>query len=186
MVKKVLLVLVVALGIGAIYVSTRPETYRVERSAKVAAPPAAVYAVIGDFKTFTQWSPWMKRDPGVKTTVSTPSTGVGASYAWEGNKDVGKGKMTIIESTPPAAGPGRVRERLEFMEPFASVAEAGFDIKPEGEGAATVVWSIDGKHNFIGKAFSVFMDMDKMLGKDFEDGLANLKKIVETRPAAGG
>src|SRR5688572_23164043 len=124
MVKKVLLVLVVALGLGAIYVSTRPDTYHVERSAKIGAPPAAVFAVISDFRTFPEWSPWQKKDPAMRTTVSTPSTGVGASYAWEGNREVGKGRMTITEASPPAAGAGRVRERLEFQEPFASLAEA--------------------------------------------------------------
>ena len=185
MVKKILLVLAVALGIGAIYVSTRPDTYRVERSAKLAAPPAAVFAAISDFRTFPQWSPWQKRDPAVRTTVSTPSSGVGATYAWEGNSEVGKGKMTITEATAPAAGPGRVRERLEFLAPMAAVAEAGFDIKPEGDSATTVTWSIEGKNNFMGKAFSVVMDMDKMMGKDFEEGLANLKKIVESKPAGG-
>jgi hypothetical protein len=178
--KKVLLVLAVLVAAFLGVVATRPDTYHVERSTEVKASPEAVFAFVGDLKTFPQWSPWQKRDPNVKITISTPSTGVGASYAWEGNKEVGKGRMTIIESTPPV----RTKEKLEFIEPFPSIAEAGFEVKPAGTGASTVTWSMDGKNNLIGKAFSLFMDMDKMIGKDFEDGLASLKKLVEAAPAA--
>src|SRR5688500_3494299 len=100
--KKLLLGLAVLVAAFLIVVATRPDTYHVERSAEVKAAPEAVFAVLGDYKTFPQWSPWQKRDPNMKTTMSNPSSGVGATYAWEGNKDVGKGKMTITESTSPA------------------------------------------------------------------------------------
>ena len=177
---KVLLVVAVLLVAFLGVVATRPDSYHVERSTEVKAAPEAVFATVGDLKTFPQWSPWQKRDPNVKTTISSPSTGVGATYAWEGNKDVGKGRMTITESTAPV----RTREKLEFIEPFASVAEASFEIKPAGAGGSTITWSMDGKNNFMGKAFSLFMDMDKMIGKDFEDGLASLKKLIESQPSA--
>jgi hypothetical protein len=103
---------------------------------------------------------------------------VGASYAWQGNKEVGKGKMTFTEVKHPT----RVRERLEFLEPFASTADTGFDIKPDGAGV-TLTWSMDGKNNFMGKAFGLVMDMDKMIGKDFEEGLASIKRISEAKKA---
>src|SRR5690349_21859859 len=115
--KKVLVVLgvlVLALVGFAGFVSTRPEAYHVERSIDLKAPPEAVYATVSDFRVFPQWSPWQKRDPAMKLTLSTPSSGVGASYAWEGNKEVGKGKMTIVDTTAP----NRVKIRLEFLEPF--------------------------------------------------------------------
>lgn len=181
MLKKLLGLLVVALGVLAVVVATRPDAYHVERSARIDTPPGSVFAVVSDFKTFPEWSPWAKRDPAMKTTVSTPSAGVGATYAWEGNKEVGKGRMTFTENQPP----GRVKEKLEFIEPFASVAEVTFDIKPIGGAAASsVTWSMDGKNNFMGKAFALFMDMDKVIGKDFDDGLTNLKRVVEARVAA--
>jgi uncharacterized protein YndB with AHSA1/START domain len=178
--KTVLLVLVVLILGFAGFVATRPESYHVERSIDLKSPPEAVFATVSDFKAFPQWSPWQKRDPAMKTTLSSPSSGVGASYAWEGNKEVGKGKMTMVESTAP----NRIKIRLEFQEPFASTADTGFDIKsnPASAGGSSVTWWMDGKNNFVGKAFAVFMDMDKMIGKDYEDGLASLKRVVESQP----
>jgi hypothetical protein len=176
----------VLIGIGAlvaillVVVATRPDTYHVERSTKIAAPADAIFAEVNDFQAFPAWSPWQKRDPAIKTTISTPSAGVGATYAWEGNKQVGKGKMTLTESQAPT----HTKERLEFLEPFPSVADTGFNIKPEGDSASTITWYMDGKANFMGKAMSLVMNMDQMIGKDFEEGLANLKKVVETKRAA--
>jgi hypothetical protein len=175
--KKVLFVLAAVIVAFVIVVATRPDAYHVERSTRIGAPAEAVFASVSDFRSFPSWSPWQRRDPTMRTTFSTPSSGVGATYAWEGNKEVGKGKMTFTESQAPT----RTRQRLEFFEPFASVAESGMDIKPEGDAAAMVTWSMDGKSNFVGKAFSMFMDMDKAIGKDFEEGLGNLKHLVETR-----
>jgi len=176
MLKKILLALAVVLVAFLIVVATRPATYHVERSLQMAAPAETVYATIADFREFPRWSPWSKRDPAMRTTVSTPPSGVGATYAWEGNKDVGKGRMTVTESSAPS----RVRQRLEFIEPFASVADTGFDIKPAGQKASMVTWSMDGTNNFMGKAFGIFMNMDRMIGKDFEEGLVNLKRFVES------
>jgi hypothetical protein len=115
-------------------------------------------------------------------TFSQPSAGVGASYSWEGNKQVGKGKMTITESRENE----RVAQKLEFLEPFPSVAQTAIDLKPAGPDSKStkVTWSMDGKNNFVGKAFSLVMNMDKMIGKDFEEGLGSLKRISEAKKAA--
>ena len=180
MLKKVLIGLGALVAILLVVVATRPNTYHVERSTKIAAPADVIFSSVNDFKAFPEWSPWAKRDPNMKVTVSAQSAGVGATYAWEGNKQVGKGKMTLTESQAPT----HTKEKLEFLEPFPSVADTGFNIKPEGDSAATVTWYMDGKSNFMGKAMSLVMDMDKMIGKDFEEGLANLKRVSEAKRAA--
>ena len=112
--------------------------------------------------------------------VSVTTTGVGASYAWEGNKEVGKGKMTIVDSKPNE----RVAQKLEFIEPFQSVAEVSFAFKPDSADSTKVTWAMDGKHNFISKAMCVVKPMDKMIGPDFEEGLSGLKRVAEARKAA--
>jgi hypothetical protein len=178
--KKVLLVLGLALAALVGVVATRPDTFHVERSTTINAPPGAVFAAVSDFRVFPEWSPWEKRDPAMRKTLSPNPAGVGASYAWEGNKEVGKGRLTITEAQPP----GRVRHRLEFIEPFASIAETGFDIKPEGASGSHVTWLVNGHNDFLGKAFGLFMDMDEAIGKDYEEGLASLKRLVESKPAA--
>jgi hypothetical protein len=175
--SKVLLVLVLLVGGAAAYVATRPDAYHVERSATVDAPAATVFSQIDDFSVWKEWSPWEKKDPAMKRTVSTPPSGVGATYAWEGNKEVGKGKMTITDSRPGE----RVAEKLEFIEPFQSQAGITFTLAAESPTTTKVTWAMDGKHNFISKAFSVIKPMDGMIGKDFEDGLANLKKVAEAK-----
>jgi hypothetical protein len=179
MLKKILLVLAVAVGALAAVVATRPDTYHVERSTTIQAPPEVVFSSVGDMAEWSKWSPWEKRDPAMKKTYSTATSGVGATYAWEGNKEVGKGKMTITESTPPT----KVAQRLEFLEPFASVAETSVALKAEGTDGTRVTWAMDGKNNFVSKAFSLAMNMDKMIGKDFDEGLSNLKKISEEKAA---
>jgi hypothetical protein len=175
--SKVLLVLVLLLGGAAAYVATRPDAYHVERSATVEAPAATVFAQIDDFSVWKEWSPWEKKDPALKRTVSTPPSGVGATYAWEGNKEVGKGKMTITDSRPGE----KVAEKLEFIEPFPATAGVTFTLAAESPTTTKVTWAMDGKHNFISKAFSVVKPMDGMIGKDFEEGLANLKKVAEAK-----
>src|SRR4051794_18747795 len=116
MIKKVLISLAVLVAVLLIVVATRPDTYHVERSTKIQAPADVIFAEVSDFRTFNEWSPWAKLDPAVQTTLSTPSGGVGASYAWQGNKKVGKGKMTFTESQAPT----HVKEHLVFLEPFSS------------------------------------------------------------------
>jgi hypothetical protein len=179
MLKKVLLGIAALVAILLIVVATRPNTYHVERSTKIAAPADTIFAVVSDFHSFRDWSPWAKRDPAMQATISTPSSGVGAKYEWQGNKQVGKGRMTFTELQAPV----HAKEKLEFLEPFPSTADTAFDIKPDGN-TATITWSMDGKANFVGKAFGLFMNMDKMIGKDFEEGLTNLKRVAEAKQAA--
>jgi len=175
--SKVLLVLVVLLGGAAAYVATRPDTYHVERSTTVDAPATTVFAQIDDFSVWKEWSPWEKKDPAMKRTLGTTTSGVGATYAWEGNKEVGKGKMTITASSPGE----KVGEKLEMFEPFASTSDIAFTMQAESPTTTKVTWAMDGKHNFMSKAFSVIKPMDGMIGKDFEEGLANLKKVAEAK-----
>jgi hypothetical protein len=181
MLKKVLLALAVLIVGFVAYAATRPDKYHVERSTTIHAPADLVYAHMADLKSFGEWSPWDKRDPNMKKTYSAATTGVGATYSWQGNKEVGSGKMTITEAKPPTL----VREKLEFIEPFASVADVGFDVVPAGTDEVKATWSMDGDSSkLLMKAMGVFMNMDKMIGKDFDDGLANLKRIVEAKAAA--
>jgi hypothetical protein len=180
--KKVLVVLVVGIGGLLAFAMTRPDTYRVERSQRIDAPAEVVFAQVDNFKSWSAWSPWEKRDPAMKRTFEGPASGVGAGYSWEGNKEVGQGRMTITESKPPRGGSDQtahVSVRLEFIKPFASVATSEFTVKPEAERAATVSWVMEGRNNLMGKAFGLFMNMDKMIGGDFESGLANLKTVAE-------
>jgi uncharacterized protein YndB with AHSA1/START domain len=178
--KKVLLVLVFLVAGLAAVVATRPDTYHVERSVDVDAPAETIFPSVADLRNMGEWSPWDKRDPAMKKTFSASTTGIGASYAWEGNKQVGKGKMTITELLPPE----HVADKLEFLEPFPAMADTAIDLKPAAGGGTHVRWSMDGKSNFVAKAFSLVMSMDKAIGKDFEQGLANLKHVAEAKRAA--
>ncbi len=175
MLKKILIVLILAIAALMAYAATRPDTYQVSRSIEVAAPPERVHALANDFHNFPHWSPWQKLDPDMQTTFEGPASGVGAKYAWQGNKDVGKGRMEIIESVPSS----KVGMDLEFIEPFASKARTDIDIEPTATGSK-VTWSMRGENNFISKLMSVFVSMDAMIGKDFEEGLANLKQLAES------
>jgi hypothetical protein len=177
--KKVLLVLGFLIAGLAAVVATRPDTYHVERSLEIGAPAEAIFPSVSDLRNMADWSPWEKRDPAMKKTFSAETSGIGASYAWEGNKQVGKGRMTITELLPPE----HVADKLEFIEPFPAVAETAMDLKPAAGGGTRVTWSMNGKSNFVGKAFSLVMSMDKAIGKDFEDGLANLKRVAEAKGA---
>jgi hypothetical protein len=173
MLKKVLLGVVLIVGAFLIYAATRPAAFHVERSAKIEAPAPIVFSQIDDFKAWSSWSPWAKLDPNMTQMYDGPPRGVGAKYAWQGNKKVGKGRMEITESQPPSL----VVERLEFIEPFAAVNQIKFQLAPEGEKVTQVTWSMDGHNNLVGKVFGVLMNMDKSIGGDFERGLANLTQV---------
>ena len=161
-------------------VATRPSAYHVERKLEVAAPAALVFGVLNDLHQFAGvfvlfGSPWEKLDPNMQKTFEGPAAGVGQSYAWSGKK-VGKGKMTIEESVPGQ----KVGMKLEFVEPMESTATCALTLADTPTGSF-VTWSMHGNHNFIGKAFGVFMNMDNMLGTDIEKGLAQLKTVAEGR-----
>jgi hypothetical protein len=178
--KKILLGFVVVVVVFLIVVALQPAHYAVTRSATIQAPPDRVFAQVNDFKAWNAWSPWAKLDPDCKYTFSDPSAGKGATYAWEGDSNVGSGNMTIIDSKPAE----QIDLRLEFIKPFAGICPTQFTFKPEGAGGTRVTWTMTGENNFVAKAMCMFMNMDKMVGGDFEKGLANIKQIVEAPPAA--
>lgn len=158
-----------------IVVALQPSSFRVSRSARMAAPAAAIFPHINELKKWQPWSPWMKLDPNAKSTFEGPAGGKGAAMTWAGNNEVGEGKMTIIESKPVEL----VRFRLDFYKPMAGTSEAEFTFKPEANGTV-VTWSMSGTNNFIGRAMCMIMNMDKMVGGEFEKGLASIKAIVES------
>lgn len=172
---KIILIAVLVIIVGfLILVAMQPSEYRVTRSLAIAAPPEAVFPHVNELKKWEAWNPWGKIDPTMKLTYEGPTAGVGAAYAWVGNSDVGEGRMTITESRPSDL----VRFKLEFYKPMSGVSLSDFTFKPEGN-QTTVTWTMAGKNNFIAKAFCLFMNMDKMIGGQFEKGLGDLKSVVE-------
>jgi len=173
--------IVAALGVIVIgfvaFVATRPSEYRVARTVTMAAPASAVFPQVNDFHRWGAWNPWAKIDPAMKQTYEGAPAGPGAVYTWAGNKEVGEGRMTVTESRVNEL----VRINLEFLKPFAATSTAEFTFRPEGDRTA-VTWSMVGQANFIAKIIHLFVDMDTMIGGNFERGLADLKSIVE----AGG
>lgn len=178
MTKKILIAIGVIVIVFLIVVALQPAEFRVVRSANMSAAPAVVFAQVNDFHKWEAWSPWEKLDPALKRTYEGPAEGTGAIYRWVGNNQVGEGSMTITESRPSDL----IRMKLEFLKPFASTADTEFTFKPEGNQTA-VTWSMAGKNNFMAKAMCLFMKMDKMIGGQFEQGLAQMKSLVEA-PAA--
>lgn len=172
---RILVGLAFIIGGLIVVVATRPGEFRVTRTATIPAPPSAVFAQINDLQQWNAWSPWAKLDPAAKNTFEGPTSGKGAIFAWAGNNDVGEGRMTIIESQPDEL----VRLKLDFIKPFESTSTTEFTFKPEGE-QTVVTWTMAGKNNFIGKGISLFIDCDKMIGDQFEQGFANMKSLVET------
>ena len=169
-------VVVVLVGAFILIVALRPAHFRVERSATMRAPAMAPFEQVHDFHNWRAWSPWEKLDPALKRTYEGPQAGTGAIYAWQGNKDVGEGRMTIVESKPGEL----VRIRLEFFKPFAATNVTEFRFKPQGE-ATAVTWSMSGDNNFFAKAMGLFINMDRMIGGMFDQGLAQMKAVVEKR-----
>jgi hypothetical protein len=174
--KIVLVGVAVLIAAFLVVVAVQPSDFRVERSATMRAPAAAPYAQVNDFQKWRDWSPWEKVDPQLKRSYQGPQAGAGAQYAWVGNKDVGEGRMTIVESKPGEL----VRIKLEFFKPFAATNTAVFSFKPQA-GGTRVTWSMAGQNNFIARAVCMFMNMDRRVGGQFEQGLAQMKASVERR-----
>jgi uncharacterized protein YndB with AHSA1/START domain len=174
---KILIALVVIVGILLGVIATRPDDFRVTRSATFNAPPATVFPQVNDFQKWEAWSPWAKLDPNVKNTFEGPTAGAGAVFRWVGNNEVGEGGMTILESRPNEL----VRIKLDFIKPFEGTSTAEFTFQPSGD-QTTVTWAMFGKNNFIGKAFSLFVDCDKMMGGQFEKGLESMRAVAEAKP----
>jgi len=174
MIKKILLGLVVIVVVLCIVIALQSSTYHVERTATVNAPAPVVFAQVNDFHNWNAWSPWAKLDPAMKQTFEGASAGNGAIYTWNGNKEVGQGQMLITESHPSDL----VKIKLDFIRPFAGTSDTVFTFKPAGN-QTTVTWSMSGDKNFIAKAFHLFVNMYKMIGGDFEKGLAQMKAVAE-------
>ena len=170
----VAVVVVVAVAALLVYAATRPDSFRVERAATIKAPPEKIFAQVNEFKSWTAWSPWEKIDPALKRSYSGPPGGKGAAYAWEGNKDVGSGRMEITESTAPS----KIVIRLDFLKPFEAHNTAEFTFVREGD-ATGVTWAMHGPSPYMSKLIGLFFSMDRMVGGMFEQGLANLKKSSE-------
>jgi hypothetical protein len=163
---------IVALFVGV--VALQPPSFRVARTIVIATPPSTVFAQVNDFHNWEAWNPWGKIDPAMKQTYEGAPAGVGAVYSWVGNGNVGAGRMTITESRSTEL----IRIKLEFLKPFAATNTAEFTMNPEGEKTA-LTWSMTGACNFMAKAFHLFLNMDKMIGGQFEKGLADVKAIAE-------
>ena len=177
MLKKILLILVALVVVLAVIIQLQPSSYSVSRSADIGAPAERVFELVNDFHLWEQWSPWAKLDPNATMTYSGSPSGTGAVCAWAGNDAVGEGRMTITSSEPSS----HVGVRLEFIKPFASIAQYDLTIAPEAA-ATAVTWTLSGENDFLSKAFCLFMGgMDKMIGPDFERGLALLKSAAESR-----
>ncbi|QRK07903.1 SRPBCC family protein [Archangium violaceum] len=175
MLKRVFLALAVALvGFSAV-VASRPSAWRLERSITIAAPVDLPFGLVNDFHRWRFWSPWEEIDPKMKRTFDGPFAGPGAIYAWSGNDEAGRGKMTILDSKPYES----IHIQLELLEPWPATNIATFTFQPGAEGV-TVRWAMEGHNGFLGKAFSLFVDMDGRVGKDFEKGLATIKSLTET------
>lgn len=169
----VVVVVVAAVGIVLVYAATRPDTFRVERSVRIAAPPQRIYALIGNLRRFNMWNPYERKDPQTKGRYSVREAGPGAIYAWDSDK-VGVGQMEIVD----VAEPSRVTMNLDFIKPFEAHNVADFTLKPIGD-ATEVTWAMHGPAPYVSKLIQVFVSMDTMVGKDFEDGLNNLKTLAE-------
>jgi len=165
-------VLIVAL---ILFISTRPAVFRVERSAQISAPGDVVFSIINDLHQWHRWSPWEKLDPNMQKTFEGPTTGPGSSHAWKGNKKVGSGRNTILDSKSPEF----ISMKLEMFAPFACTNQVTFRLAPV-DGGTKVTWIMEGRNNFMAKGFSCIMNMDKMIGKDFEEGLANLNTVTQS------
>ena len=174
MLKLIAIAIVVLIGGFLAYVSTRPDVFRVERSAGIQAPPEKIYAQINDLKAWAAWSPWEKKDPAMKRTFGAVTAGKGAVYEWHGDKNVGRGRMEISDAMQPS----KIVIKLDFFEPFEAHNTTEFTMVRKDD-ATAVTWSMYGPAHFLSKLMGVFFNMDRMVGADFEAGLSNLKTIAE-------
>ena len=183
MVKTIAIVIavlvVVPLAAVLIFAATKPDTFRVQRATSIKAPPEKIFPLIADFHGWGAWSPYEKLDPAMKRTYSGATNGKGAVYEWDSDGKAGKGRMEITDAPTPS----KVTIKLDFLKPFESHNTAEFKLEPRGD-TTELTWAMYGPNLFIGKVMSIFFDMDKMIGKDFEAGLAALKTVSEQQSAA--
>ncbi len=173
MLKTIAIIIALIAVAVLIYASTKPDTFRLERTTSIKASPEKISAYLTDFKQWAAWSPWEAKDPAMKRTYSGATNGIGAVYGWEGNKNVGTGRMEILDVQPQ-----KVTVKLDFLAPFEAHNTAEFTLQPQGD-TTQVAWAMHGPANLMTKVVHVFMSMDKMVGPDFEAGLAKLKAAAE-------
>lgn len=174
MIKKLALALLAALSLLLAYAATRPDTFRVERSALVQAPPDKLVPLIADLRQFNRWNPFNKKDPAIRVDHAGPASGPGASFSFVGNGDVGSGRVSVT-----AVSPTEVGMRLEMSEPMAADNAIAFTLTPEAGGATRVTWAMQGPSPYLAKLVGVVFNMDTMIGADFDAGLAGLKALAE-------
>lgn len=174
MVNTIIGGLVLLVVMALIYAASKPDTFRVERSISIQAPAAKIFPLLDDFQRWEQWSPWEKVDPAVKRTYSGAASGVGAAYAWFGNKEIGQGQMEIIESTPPL----RLLIKIDFLAPFEAHNTVEFTLRTQGD-STVLSHAMFGPSPYLARLMGLFFSMDKMVGDKFEEGLGSLKAIAE-------
>lgn len=174
MLDIILILIAIAVIIFIVAAAMQPSDFRVTRTATISAPASAVFSQVNELQKWDAWSPWAKLDPEAKNSFEGPASGTGAIMRWAGNNKVGQGSMTIIESRPDEY----IRFKLEFLKPFTATNTAEFTFNSENN-QTTVTWTMYGKSNFMSKAMGLIMNCDKMVGGQFEKGLAALKSVVE-------
>ena len=175
---RIIAIIVAAIFVGIAgvlaFAATKSDTFRVQRAASIKAPPERIFPLLNDLRSFAAWSPYEKKDPAMQRTYSGAPSGKGAVYEWNGDKNVGSGRLAIADSSPPS----KVTLRLDMMRPLEAHNLVVFTLEPKGE-STTVTWAMNGQVPYLAKIVHVFINVDKMVGQDFEAGLANLKAIVE-------
>ncbi len=167
-------ILAIAIAVVLVLALTKPNTFAVQRAISIKAPADKIFALINDFHQWATWSPYENKDPAMKRTYSGAESGKGAVYGWDGNNNVGSGRMEILDTSAPS----KIVIKLDFFKPFEGHNTAEFTMLPQGDGT-NLTWVMRGPAVFVSKVMQVFMNLDKMIGKDFEVGLANLKKLTE-------
>jgi len=175
MIKTIAIVVVSLVAALLIFAATRPDTFRVERSISIEAPSEKIFAILNDFHLSQSWSPFEKKDPTMKRTFSGAASGKGAVYEFDGNKEVGKGRLMITDTAPPS----KITIALDMVEPFEAHNTVEFTLGANGD-STKVTWAMHGPQSYMMKVLSFFIDCDKMIGKDFEAGLVKLKAITQT------
>ena len=174
---NILAAIAVIVIVAVVVVATRPPEFRIVRTTRISAPPPAVFAQVNDFHKWGAWNPWATLDPAMKQGYEGAPAGAGAVYTWAGNSQVGAGRMTMMESRPSEL----IRIKMEFLKPLAGTSTAEFAFTPDGNQTA-VTWSMEGRNNLLAKAIHLVMNMDKMIGGQFDKGLAQLKSVAEAAP----
>lgn len=174
MIKAIGIIVILLIAAVLAFAATKPDSFRVQRAASIKAPPEKIFPFINDLRNFGAWSPYEKKDPAMKRSFSGPASGKGAVYEWDGDKNVGQGRMEIADTAPPS----KVTIKLDFVRPFETHNMVEFTLAPKGD-STDVTWAMQGPAPYVAKLMHVFFDMDSMVGKDFEAGLANLKSLAE-------